>query len=253
MTDLLNRVEYVNRIAESDKQLVAKLQETENLIGEKLDEVNKSKREMVFLSGQYELKHADLESAKQKKAQLVEKLSADEALYLQQIKDLEEDSNRIEKLIMDAEAEMARKLAEERARAVSVYQGGKISWPVPSSGNITSPYGNRIHPINGRTEFHTGIDISANYGADIVAAEGGVVLSAGWNGGYGNTVVINHGNGLSTLYAHGSKLVVSAGENVTKGQVIAKAGSTGYSTGNHLHFEVRLSGKHTNPVSYVKG
>lgn len=251
--DLLNRVEYVNRIAENDRKLSARLSETERGINEKLEEVTKAKREMTFLSSQYELKQSALEDTKQKKVELVKRLSEDENMYLQQISDLEADSKRIEQLIKEAEAAEAKRIAEENAKRASTYTGGKIGWPVPSSGRVTSEYGNRTHPINGKPDFHTGIDIAANYGADIVSAEGGVVISAGWNGGYGNTVVISHGSGLSTLYAHNSKLVVSVGDTVTKGQTIAKAGSTGYSTGNHLHFEVRINGSHTNPMKYVKG
>ena len=107
--------------------------------------------------------------------------------------------------------------------------------------------------INKKQEFHKGIDIGALYGANIVAAEGGTVISAEWSGSYGNVVIVGHGNGLSTLYAHCSSLLVSKGAAVSKGQVIAKIGSTGYSTGNHLHFEVRLNGVVQDPFSkYLK-
>ena len=116
---------------------------------------------------------------------------------------------------------------------------------------ITSPYGTRTHPVTGRVKRHAGVDIGAGYGTNIYAANSGTVLVAGWNsGGYGNYVVIDHGGGITTLYGHCSSLCVSKGQTVTKGQVIAKVGSTGMSTGPHLHFEVLKNGSTTNPMSY---
>lgn len=109
----------------------------------------------------------------------------------------------------------------------------------------------RFHPILKKNKMHTGMDIGAPKGANIVAAENGTVIQAGWNNAYGNMIVINHGGNLVTLYAHASKLLVSVGQQVTKGQVIAKVGSTGYSTGPHLHFEVRKNGDPVNPSSYL--
>jgi len=257
--DFLNRVEYVNRIVESDKAMADRLTQTENLISEKLNNISAVKREMEELSVKYGAKQAELESAKRKKLEFLGRLGADEERYLQQIRDLQADDVRIEKLIKDAEAAEAKRLAEEKAKkaasakpAVAYYQGGKLGWPVPSSNQITSAYVSRSSPISGKLEFHTGIDIPASYGASVVAAEGGVVISAGWNGGFGNAVIISHGNGLSTLYGHNSKLLVKNGDVVKRGQAIAQIGSTGYSTGNHLHFEVRINGAHTNPIPYLK-
>jgi len=252
VTDLLNRVEYVNRIVESDRNMTARLVETENLITEKLYDINKTKREVELLTVEYENKYEELDGAIQRKAAFVRRLNANEESYQKQIEDLRADDKRVTTLIKEAEA---RQEAEKKARLAAsavYYSGGKLMWPVPSSGYISSGYVNRLSPISGRAEFHTGIDIPAAYGANVVAAEGGTVLSAGWNGGYGNAVVISHGGGLSTLYGHNSKLLVSAGQTVAKGQVIAQIGSTGYSTGNHSHFEVRVNGAHTNPMPYLK-
>ena len=126
---------------------------------------------------------------------------------------------------------------------------GTMTWP--AEGEITSPFGWRVHPIFGTQRLHTGIDIGADYGDAIRAADGGVVIHSDWMGGYGNAVIIDHGNGISTLYANNSQLVVSEGQTVAKGQTVARCGSTGYSTGPHLHFEVRQNGSPVNPLNYL--
>ena len=126
---------------------------------------------------------------------------------------------------------------------------GTMTWP--ADGEVTSPFGWRVHPIFGTQRLHTGIDIGADYGDAIRAADGGVVIHADWMGGYGNAVIIDHGNGISTLYAHNSQLLVSEGQTVAKGQTVARCGSTGYSTGPHLHFEVRHNGSPVNPLNYL--
>ena len=126
---------------------------------------------------------------------------------------------------------------------------GTMTWP--ADGEVTSPFGWRVHPIFGTQRLHTGIDIGADYGDAIRAADGGVVIHADWMGGYGNAVIIDHGNGISTLYAHNSQLLVDEGQTVAKGQTVARCGSTGYSTGPHLHFEVRQNGSPVNPLNYL--
>ena len=126
-------------------------------------------------------------------------------------------------------------------------------WPIAKSGTvITSNYGMREHPIQGVVKIHTGLDIGAGFGSPVVAAADGVVSYAGWLGGYGNCVMINHGNGLTTLYGHGQKILTELNKEVKQGDLIMEVGSTGNSTGPHLHFEVRLNGNHTNPLNYVK-
>lgn len=128
---------------------------------------------------------------------------------------------------------------------------GSMMWPCPSSKRVTSDYGPRTSPTNGASSNHKGIDIGAAYGADIVAADGGTVLVATYSSSGGNYVIIDHGGGLCTVYMHASSLTVSAGQTVSKGQVIAKVGSTGISTGNHLHFGVTLNGVYVSPWGYV--
>ena len=131
------------------------------------------------------------------------------------------------------------------------YKGGKFVFPAPSYTAVTSEQGWRVHPISGVLKYHSGMDLGAPSGTAILAAAPGKVTLASWNGGYGNCVIIDHGNGLSTLYGHNSSLHVSYGQKVSRGQTIASAGSTGYSTGPHCHFEVRVNGSVTNPRNYL--
>lgn len=132
-------------------------------------------------------------------------------------------------------------------------EGGVLLWPVPGYKRISSYYGYRIHPVLKTKKLHTGIDIPAPTGTPVLAAEGGVVIYSGYKGSYGIAVMIDHGNGIVTLYGHNSKVAVKKGDKVRKGQVIALVGSTGRSTGPHSHFEVRKNGKHTNPLPWVVG
>jgi|GEM_PF-4671514 len=132
------------------------------------------------------------------------------------------------------------------------FVGGDFTWPVPSNKRITSQYGIRIHPIFKTRKMHTGVDIAAAMGVDIVSTADGTVSYVGWMGGYGMVVMVNHGGGVESLYAHNSRLVATPGQKVSGGDVIAKAGSTGDSTGTHLHFEIRKNGAHTEPLAWLR-
>ena len=131
------------------------------------------------------------------------------------------------------------------------YVGGTMAWPVPGYTRITSQFGMRTHPITGVYKLHTGVDIGAPMGATFVAANDGLVTYAGWNNAYGNMVIVDHGGGITTLYAHGSEILVQAGDTVFKGTPVLKVGSTGYSTGPHAHFEVRIGGEYVEPLNYI--
>ncbi|HBS58710.1 MAG TPA: peptidase M23, partial [Firmicutes bacterium] len=167
---------------------------------------------------------------------LTEKNTAEQAYA-----ELEETSRNIERMIQQMQNPAANR-AQARASGVLIW---------PAAGQITSPFGWRMHPVFGTQKFHTGIDIGADYGDAVAAADSGVVIHADWLGGYGKAVIIDHGNGLQTLYAHNSELLVYEGQAVRKGQTISRVGSTGYSTGPHLHFEVRQNGTPTNPMAYL--
>lgn len=250
--DFLSRIEMVQEIIEYDKKMLAELIASRNAIKEAKDAVAAEKEAL-------ELRQSELEA---KKAELADRLEA-KSLLLQQ---LESDLDEYQKAYDKAEAEekkfaaqLKAQLDKEAAEAkknnttVAKYTGsGKFQWPCPASSRITSYYGYRIHPVYNTRKFHSGIDIGAGYGADIVAAESGTVMMASYNGGYGKCVVINHGSGITTLYGHASSILVNVGDKVSKGQTIAKVGATGVATGNHLHFEVRINGSTTDPLSYVK-
>lgn len=156
---------------------------------------------------------------------------------------MDEESNRVA-------AEIRRLQEAQRNRTLS--RGGKMLWPTPGYSRITSDYGMRVHPILKTKRMHTGIDIAAPMGAKVVAALDGGVIYVGWNGAYGRTVIVDHGSGISTMYPHLSKSLVKVGQEVRAGQKIAEVGSTGWSTGPHIHFEVRKNGDPINPWPYLK-
>lgn len=241
LMDLLNRMEYIRDIMEYDQTVVGRMKDNEVSIEQKKEQIELEKKEIELLVKQQTSKKHSLEQSKTEKASYLVKLNADEKKVLEQIKEWEEASKQIQKKIVELQQASKRK-----------YSGGKLEWPVPNYYTISSPYGTRNSPISGRQEFHTGIDIPAPTGRNVLAGEVGTVLHAGNINGYGYTVIIDHGSGVSTLYAHNSKLLVKQGQEVKRGQVIALIGSTGYSTGPHSHFEVRVNGNHTNPMSYVK-
>ena len=169
--------------------------------------------------------------------------------------DIKAQEDRIKQIEAELkrQEEEAKKKAEAQGQTYKPVSIGNINfvWPCPSSGRITSGFGGRTSPTEGASSNHQGIDIGASSGSDIIAAADGTVTISTYSYSAGNYIMINHGGGVSTVYMHCSKLLVSAGETVKKGQVIAKVGSTGYSTGPHLHFGVRLNGIYVNPSKYV--
>lgn len=183
---------------------------------------------------------------KQSQSMLLSQFSEREEKLKKQVAEQIAEENRIQALINSAVSSQS-----STAKSGTVTGTGTMQWPCPSTRRLTSYFSTRQHPIDGVTKMHNGIDIAGGMGVDIVAADSGTVLFAGNSSSYGKYIVISHGNGITTLYAHCSQLLVSAGASVTKGQTIAKVGSTGKSTGPHLHFEVSVNGTRRNPLDYV--
>ena len=184
-------------------------------------------------------------TASAQKQSLVDQINAEQDALYDILEDLEAESKALNSEIKRLQAEQAAK------NGTNTKAPGAYLWPCPSSHTITSNYGYRVHPVTGAKKLHSGMDIGASYGAAVVAAASGTVIMSKYYGGYGNCIIIDHGGGVSTLYGHMSSLVAKTGQKVSAGETIGKVGSTGVSTGNHLHFEVRINGSTVNPANYV--
>ncbi len=136
-------------------------------------------------------------------------------------------------------------------RSEVMIAGGELAWPVPGYTGISSFYGMREHPITGEYKLHSGVDIGAPYGTPIVAVDDGIVIKAEEDKIYGKMVEIKHSNGLNTIYAHGLQIIAKVGQNVKRGEEVLKVGNTGYTTGAHVHFEIRKDGEPISPLSYI--
>ncbi|WP_276945828.1 murein hydrolase activator EnvC family protein [Dialister micraerophilus] len=246
-SDFANRVELLKRIIRADFNLIKDIQQQKAGIEAKKFEL--------------ELKHNELEKLAQeakKTTDDIAKKKSEQQDVLNEAKTHKDAAQQLENDLL-ARSEQVREMINERVRqrqtqsqqsGGSYTQGtGALSWPC--NGPITSPFGYRVHPIFGTTIYHSGIDIGVDYGTPIHAADSGTVIYAGWIDGYGNTVIIDHGNNITTLYGHNSSLAVSDGQSVSKGTVIAYAGSTGNSTGPHCHFEVQVGGSAVDPMGYL--
>ena len=241
-TDFANRLEFLKRIVSADLNLITEIRAERELILQKKQQLEAQRQQLAKLQAEAEAKKTVVENKKQDQLIVLARLQDEKALAEASYAELQATSQDIEARI--------RARQQQGASAGQVVHGsGVFIWP--TSGPITSPFGYRIHPIFGTQIYHSGIDIGVDTGTPIVAADSGVVVEADWLGGYGYAVVIDHGNGLSTLYGHNSELAVSPGQSVQQGQVIAYAGSTGYSTGPHCHFEVRVDGSPVDPMGYL--
>lgn len=220
-----------------------------NSLNKKKEELTQKNSELISLS--HQLSDIEKKLAQEKKyySSLLNKRQELLKKYQEEINKTKQNIEYYESIQKEKYEELQRYIARSISRT-RIYRSGRLLWPTTSS-IITSYFGYRVHPIWGTTRFHSGIDIGAGYGKPIYAAADGVVIFAGWYYGYGYTVVIDHGSGITTLYAHCSSLNVYKGQYVTRGQVIARVGSTGNSTGPHLHFEVQINGQPVNPLNYL--
>ncbi len=250
--DFINRISFLELIIEQDVNIHKKIaglkakiekektqqEKVTNEINSHYEEIKNQEDEMKVVVSQKQIKKNQINSDLKKKENLLGEIEADKEELEKQEQRLLAESNAIEAQLRNISG----------TQPVSVSPGGFI-WPV--NGSLSSGFGMRLHPILGDYRMHTGIDIGAGYGTPIKASKDGIVIFSGWKGGYGNTVIINHGGGIATLYAHASSIAVGSGSQVSQGQAIAYVGSTGYSTGPHLHFEVRLNGTPQNPMNYL--
>jgi len=239
--DFLSRQDMIKSVAKHDKELVTYMKEQRDTIDGIKSDLEEKHNEVRLSKSKLEIRRRNLASATREKETLMDRLKIDLKALEKEIDKFNEESKELGDKIVTLQS------------AGGKYVGGKMLWPVKGHTRINSYYGNRRHPILKVNKFHSGIDLRAPTGTDILAANNGKVIYSGALGGYGNTIMIDHFEGIVTLYAHNSRLLASVGDIVKKGDVISKAGSTGMSTGPHLHFEVRRDGVYEDPLTWLKG
>jgi murein DD-endopeptidase MepM/ murein hydrolase activator NlpD len=239
-TDYLDHIYYQRRVMEYDKQVIDALMDQTANIKKYKSILSDESAKIEKITGR--LKGIETDIAQQKNAQgkILVKLKEERQIYEESERQLERESI---KLIYKITELSGSKLDNPDAT-------GSFTYPVKA--RITSPYGPRRHPIFGIRSMHSGIDLAAPRGTSIKASEGGLVIYAGWYGGYGRVVIVDHSKGYTTLYAHLDKIDVKVGERIKQGKVVGREGATGYATGPHLHFEVRSKGKPQNPTLYLQ-
>ncbi len=249
--DMLNKAEYIEMLSAYDREMLDRYVETRKLIELYMEQLEADKEYLEEAKAGVEKEEASLNSLIDEKTKTIEQMSRDIETKTVAIAEYEADIAEQNETI----AMLEKIVAEEKARLEEAnrirYDGGMFSWPAPSYTRISDDYGNRVHPILGVNQFHNGIDLAAPGGSPILAAYNGKVVAADYSGSMGNYIMIDHGDGLYTIYMHASALYVSKGASVSKGQKIAAVGSTGRSTGNHLHFSVRLNGNYVSPWNYI--
>ncbi len=237
--DFVSRMDILKKILAYDNALIRGTKADREALNKAQAQLEADRIKIVALRKQAAAKREVVAARRQERQGVLNAATYERETAEQAYRELIETSKEIETMIRRIQS------GEKNVGGST----GTMLWP--AEGEITSPFGWRTHPIFGTQRLHTGIDIGADYGDAVRAADGGVVIEADWMGGYGNAVIIDHGNGISTLYAHNSQLLVGEGQAVAKGQTISRVGSTGYSTGPHLHFEVRQNGSPVNPLNFL--
>ncbi|WP_432408834.1 peptidoglycan DD-metalloendopeptidase family protein [Wukongibacter sp. M2B1] len=242
--DTINRL---NDIVNRQHSEIEDLKNTSNLVIEKLSELHELENKIRTMVGLGSKESAETSTTSRSFGIFSKALDTQE---LESIADLT-DTDSIDAItsLINSEKEIYDTLITDVEKQLKFLDSRPDIWPV--TGKITSPFGYRIHPISRRRHFHQGIDIANKAGTKVVSAGSGIVTYSGWNGGYGKIIIISHGYGYKSVYAHNSKNLVEVGDKVKKGQEIAKLGNTGKSTGSHLHFEVRYNGEHIDPLNLL--
>jgi murein DD-endopeptidase MepM/ murein hydrolase activator NlpD len=275
IADFFLRWEHIRAVIQFDQDLLSRLEESETRVNANLEDLSRSHMLVQDLQYQAESTKQDIELKMEEKYEFFATLHENAEKYAEFLDILQEEANAIniefgqvqsvyraevaaaerarrEELDRQRRAAAAAAAAERNSRLAELNSFESFAWPLAIQGVFTSGFGNRPDPFTGRTTMHQGIDISAAGGTRINAAEAGYVRIAGWSASYGNYIVIDHADGYSTLYAHNSRNRVTVGQRVTRGQHIGDVGSTGHSTGNHLHFEIRLNGVHLDPMGFFR-
>ena len=237
-SDFANRMEMLKRILQSDMDLINTIKTEREEIAGKKAKLEEDRAKVL-----------ELEKVAQEKQNVINQKKAERQAVLEGAMNDRDTAERAYNELMASSAAAAASQGGGGGGATWVQGSGQLAAPVVAP--ITSDFGWRIHPIYGTRRLHAGTDFGVDEGTPVHAADGGVVVEAGWVSGYGYTVIIDHGNGMSTLYAHNSEVAVSPGQTVSKGQVVSYSGNTGGSTGPHLHFEVRINGEPTDPMGYL--
>lgn len=240
-SDFLNRFELLQTILAGDIRLFQEVKALRAQLAELKVQREAERAKALSAKVQVEQVKLELEEKKSEKEELHRELKSKEAEYLKAMDELEATSRRVEAMLRRAEEELEKQLDKQ----------GAVILSRPVNGPVTSPFGNRFHPIIRQWRLHTGVDYGVPMGTPVKAAEDGIVMHAGWLGGYGQAVILVHGKKVSTLYAHLSEINVQVNQRVAKGQVIGLVGSTGFSTGPHLHWEVRIDGTPQDPAGYI--
>lgn len=245
--DFISGFIFLSKIVEEDQKIIGSIRENKVLAEEKLHELEVTRNEIVALQVEKEAEEAEYAKQAEAKLALLDTLESEQAALEKEIDEMEAQSGSIASEINSYYASLSA------SDPGYTYTGsGVFTWPLSTGGTLTSNYGYRIHPISGVRKMHTGVDLAAPAGTPILAAESGTVsLVRKLGTGYGWYVVVSHGSNISTLYAHMSSIIVSEGQAVSRGQQLGGVGTTGSSTGNHLHFEVRVNGSHVSPWGYI--
>ncbi|HWA82415.1 MAG TPA: peptidoglycan DD-metalloendopeptidase family protein [Fimbriimonadaceae bacterium] len=250
VSEIASRQFVLQRIAEQDKKVFLEYQAQKERVKRKKAEADDLVHRVANLLSAQQDQQESLKDARLRKGQYLKELQDKQGELQEMLNQFEEDEQSITSEIRAYQARQRRPSRPgQKPEPLPPYRGGRFMQPV--AGHLTSSFGMRYHPILHITRMHTGCDFGAPIGATIRAAAEGVVIHSSYMRGYGNVVIIDHGGGLSTVYAHCSRIVVSDGQRVRRGQYIANVGSTGLSTGPHLHFEVRVNGKPVNPMRYL--